>query len=479
MSDFARSVFRLGGGNVAAQIISILAVPVITRIYAPDQFGAFSFVFSIVAVLFPISTLRLNTAILLPKDERTADDLLLLSTASVIFSALLVMPIMVLALDNTAMVDESTRSVLWFLVAGVLVHGLVQCFEFWLLRHRQFGVMAWGAVSESVADRLFAILMGITQQALAMWLALGRVVGATVHLLMFLARTSGTATRPRIGQRTLASRLETLRRYRRFPLYSTWAFLFANGARELPTLVFAGLFSTTVAGMYALGVRVLGFPMLMIGDAVAKVFFRYATGLTDQPARLSESTRLLVRSLIYLIFPPMLLLSVAGPPLFEFVFGNEWLDAGRFAQVLAMSFLVTFLYRVLGIFFDIHEKQATRLAFDASQFMLRIGGMMLGGMMWGVEGALWGLLLATLLVYGAGTVYLLSLVGLTAASSIRLFAHALMTLMPISVATLAICAAGGGGGISWLLVLAGLVAQWFWFVRREPRLVNYARKWAR
>lgn len=478
MSRFAQNVSRLGGGNVGAQLISILAVPIITRIYAPQQFGAFSLVFSLVAVLFPISSLRLNTAILLPKDESIANDLLMLSMASVIVSALLVMPALVLVLDNTASLDESTRGVLWYLIAGVLVHGLVQCLEFWLLRHRQFGVMAWGAVAESFADRLFAILMGITQHALAVWLALGRVVGAIVHMLVFLVSSGGSATGPWFRRGTIASWVATLRRYRRFPLYSTWAFLFANGARELPTLLLAGLFSTAVAGMYALGVRVLGFPMLMIGDAIAKVFFRYATELSDQPARLSDSTRLLVRSAIYLIFPPMLLLSVAGPPLFELVFGKEWLDAGRFAQILAMSFLVTFLYRVLGIFFDIHEKQATRLVFDAVHFLLRIGAMMLGGMVWGVEGALWGLLLATLLVHGAGTVYLLSLAGLTTVSTFRLFLQALVTLLPLSLAVLAACAVDSAGAISWLIVLAGVATQLFWFAQREPSLVCYARKWA-
>lgn len=478
MNGFAGNVLRLGSGNVTAQLISIAAVPVITRLYAPEEFGAFSFVFSLVAILFPISTLRLNSAILLPKDEQVADNLLIISSLSVVVSALLLMPVLAFFLHGSTSIDESTRAVLWFLVAGVLVHGLVQCVEFWLLRHREYGVMAWGSVGESVADRVFVISMGVAQQAVAAWLALGRVVGGVVHLLVFVfARKSGDIAWP--GRSAGVSRVETLRRYRAFPLYSTWAFLFANGGRELPTLVFAGLFSATVAGMYALGVRVLGFPMLLVGDAIAKVFFRYATELVDQRNRLSDSTSLLVRCIVYMVFPPMLLLSVAGPQLFEFVFGKEWLEAGWFAQVLAMSFLVAFLYRVLSVFFDIFEKQAARLAFDAAQFLGRIGAMVLAGLAWGVQGALWGLLISTVLVYGAAIGYLLSLIGLTVTQSMGLFAQAFFNLLPLFVASFAMVALVDAGVGTWLLVFAGIAMQLLWLAWREPRLLAYAREWVR
>ncbi len=478
MSGFARNVLQLGGGNVAAQVISIVAVPVITRLYAPDQFGAFAFVFSLVAVAFPVSTLRLNSAMLLPKDEETADDLLLLSIASVVVSALLVMPVVALIIQGMTSIDDSTRAVLWFLAAGVLVHGLVHCFEFWLLRHKQYGLMAWGAVGESVADRLFVITMGLAQHALAAWLALGRVVGSVVHLLVFLraGKQVRFSWRERAAGGTL---LRSLRRYREFPLYSTWAYLFANGGRELPTLIFAGLFSAAVAGMYSLGVRVLGFPMLLAGDAVSRVFLRYAIDLSDEPARLLDSTRLLVRCAFYLIFPPMLLLSVLGPQLFRFVFGPEWVDAGQFAQVLALSFLVSFLYRVLNVFFDIHDKQKMRLVIDAAQLVGRVGAMVLGGLLWGVQGALWGLLVATVVVHGAAIVYLLSLAGINATGTFGLFGQALINILPLSALLLAAGRVTAGGAGAWFMVAAGLAIQLLWLAWREPRLAAYAREWVR
>lgn len=474
MSGFARNVLKLGGGNVGAQVISILAVPVITRIYAPAEFGAFSFVFSLVAIVFPVSTLRLNSAILLPRDEETANQLLLLSVAAVLAWSFVALPGAALLLARMELVDEPARSLLWFLAVGVLAHGLVHCFELWMLRHKQYGLMAWGAIGESVSDRLFVIVAGVAFQAQAAWLAVGRVVGSAVHLLVFLRARRDL----RLDLQHWPSRDQiaaTLRRYREFPLYSTWAYLFANGGRELPTLIFAAMFSTAVAGMYALGVRVLGFPMLLIGDAVARVFLRYAVDLAADSARLSESTCLLVRSAFYLIFPPMLVLGVLGPQLFRLVFGPEWIEAGVMAQVLALSFLATFLYRVLGVFFDIHEQQRMRLVVDAAQLVARTGTMIAGGLAWGVAGAVWGLLVATVLVHGAAIVYLLSLIGLGAARVARLFGDALLSVLPFSVVVLAIPLLASEP-VRWAVAAVVLALQLPWFARREPQLLAYARQ---
>lgn len=475
MSGFVRNVIKLGGGNVAAQAISLVAVPVITRIYAPDAFGAFSFVQSLVLVLFPVSTLRLNSAILLPEDERTAQDLLLASLLSVVVSACLAMPLMVVGLDRMAGLDGATEAVLWYLVAGVLVHGAVQCYEFWLLRHRRYNSMAWGAVAESVVDRMTVIGGGLLHQAAAVWLVFGRVAGAIAHLMVFLRRRDEGDTVPVFERSQLGTLPAVVRRYKNFPLYSTWAFLLANGARELPTVVLAALFNPLVAGLYSLGVRVLGFPILMVGDAVAKVFFRHATSISTERERLQEATCQLVRYLIYLMLPPMLALILFGPQLFRSVFGVEWVDAGVFARILALSFLVAFLYRVLSIFFDMFENQAHRLMFDAAQFLGRIGGMTLAGLAWGVEAALWALMLSTVLVQGAGIVHLLSLIGIGVPQTGRLLTVAVANLAPVTSMLGAAAALSVGGIAQAGLVMAGIVAQCVWLVWREPRLAAMAR----
>lgn len=477
MSSFLHNVVRLGGGNVAAQVISLAAVPVITRIYSPEEYGAFSFVLSLVLVLFPVSTLRLNSAILLPEDEKTAESLLIMSVLSVLASAFMVMPLLMAALYYFSEDDEVTRGVLWYLVAGVLVHGIVQCYEFWLLRHKQYGAMAWGAVSESAADRLLAIGMGVAHSASAVWLVAGRIAGGAAHLLVLLWKSAGSGEMSRFGAANRAEFPAILRRYKRFPQYSTWAFLLANGGRELPTVALGVMFTPMIAGLYGLGVRVMGFPMLIVGDAIAKVFFRYATSLHMELERLRDSTQLLVRCLIYLMFVPMLVLVIFGPQLFQWVFGADWIEAGSYVQILAMSFLVAFLYRVLSIFFDMFETQAQRLWFDAAQFVGRIGGMLVGGLLWGLDGALWALLLSTVFVQGWGVMHLMAQIGFDVPQTSKIILSALLNLLPVSLAL--VLATANSEVSRFAVIIAGVVVQVLWLLWREPRLTALVRGWGK
>jgi O-antigen/teichoic acid export membrane protein len=214
--------------------------------------------------------------------------------------------------------------------------------------------------------------------------------------------------------------------------------------------------------------------MLLIGDAVARVFLRHAIERSTQPQALVDSTRLLMRVVFYIILPPMILLMVQGPALFELVFGAEWTEAGRFARILAISFFISFVYRVLSVFFDIHERQRMRLTVDAAQLLARIVALLAGGLLWGVDGAIWGLLIATVLIHGAAIVYLLGLVGLGRLATAGLVGEALVNLAPIIALLAMLPWLADAGVLAWLAVPACIALQAMLLGKREPRLVSLA-----
>ena len=49
-SNFAKDVLKLVSGAVFAQVLSVLAAPVLTRLFAPDAFGILAVFMSIIAV---------------------------------------------------------------------------------------------------------------------------------------------------------------------------------------------------------------------------------------------------------------------------------------------------------------------------------------------------------------------------------------------------------------------------------------------
>jgi len=122
-NTFARGVSVLVGGTAAAQLLTVLAAPLLTRLYSPEDFGLLAVYGSLLALIGVMSSLRYELAIPLPEDDGEAANLAVLSLILVGISALL-SGVLVLLLD-TAIADALGVPALadysWLLPVGVLL----------------------------------------------------------------------------------------------------------------------------------------------------------------------------------------------------------------------------------------------------------------------------------------------------------------------------------------------------------------------
>ena len=78
-SGFSKSLITLLSGTTIAQAISLLISPVLSRLYTPHEFGVVGTFLSIVAAITLISSFRYEIAIVLPKKEDVAINILALA----------------------------------------------------------------------------------------------------------------------------------------------------------------------------------------------------------------------------------------------------------------------------------------------------------------------------------------------------------------------------------------------------------------
>ena len=64
LSGFAANVFKLLRGTVAAQLVGLLALPLLARWFAPEAFGVLQAMQSVLALLLVVSAGRMEIAIL-------------------------------------------------------------------------------------------------------------------------------------------------------------------------------------------------------------------------------------------------------------------------------------------------------------------------------------------------------------------------------------------------------------------------------
>jgi O-antigen/teichoic acid export membrane protein len=370
---FARGVSVLVGGTASAQVLLVLAAPLLTRLYSPEDFGLLAVYAGLLALVGVVSSLRYELAIPLPEDDREAANIavlsLLLVAVSTLVSALLVLlfgDVIAGALGVPRLADY-----FWLLPVGVLLGGAYKVFNYWAVRTKRFTTIAGTTLRQALATiaiQLAAFKLGVLA------LLFGQVAGQSV----------GTA---RLGRPALATPPfkqvswngvgQAAGRYRRFPFFSTWEGLFNTAGLQLPPLMFAMIFGPVAAGLYSLANRVLSLPMSLVGTAIGQVFFSNAAE-ARRTGELGPLVSRLHAKLAHIGLPPTLLLLLLGPDIFALVFGAEWRQAGEFARWMAPWLYLVFVSSPLSTLFAIMEHQRQGLAFQVILLIARVLAILIG-----------------------------------------------------------------------------------------------------
>ena len=79
MKRILKDSAQLLSANVVAQAIGILVYPILTRLYAPSDFGLLNLFISIAGVMALFATAEYQYAVVLPKDNKKATALTVLA----------------------------------------------------------------------------------------------------------------------------------------------------------------------------------------------------------------------------------------------------------------------------------------------------------------------------------------------------------------------------------------------------------------
>lgn len=134
---FLRNVSVLAGGAALAQGLSILAAPLLSRLYAPEDFGVLGVYASLLAIAGVVASLRYELAIPLPEDDAVAGDVLRLALVTcVLISAVAGLVVLVFGSWLVSVLNApGLAPYLWLLPLGVLVLGLYQALSYLSLIH--------------------------------------------------------------------------------------------------------------------------------------------------------------------------------------------------------------------------------------------------------------------------------------------------------------------------------------------------------
>lgn len=370
-SPFLKNIILVAGSTAAAQAVTVLSVPITTRLYSPGDFGVLAVFTSVLGIVGQLSTFRYSVTIPLAHTEEAADDVLRLCL-SITLGLGIVSTFAVLFLGGSlASVSADFRYSSIFLLFPVCLLGIgfYEALSSWAVRRKNFKVIARTKLSQAVSSSGLKIGLGwggFGPMGLIMGFLASQAAG-TAGLFFHLVKEKPGFFRVM----SINGMVRAARRFSGFPMFQSWSRLLLALGTQLPAVFMAALFGAGEAGLFGLAGTVVGMPMNLMGLSVAQVYYaeiaRYGKAMPDAVLSLSLSV---TKRMIAAALAPMGLIFFAGPWLFTALFGSRWHDAGTYARILSVQILFQFVSTPIMHCLDVLEKQPLQLLMNATRVVL-------------------------------------------------------------------------------------------------------------
>lgn len=400
-SSFASNVFTLVTGTTIAQLISILASPLITRLYGPDAFGLLALFISITSIIGVISCLRYELAIILPESDEEAVNVFGLSIIIVVLISIASIPVLILIQEPLLQLLNAPQlgQYFWLIPLTILFSGSFLALNYWNTRTKHFFRLSIARVvsaCSTTGTQLGFGFAGLASSGVLIWAnVLGTIVSA-LTLGVQILKDHFSFFKQNISKEGI---FHSFRRYKDFPKYDIWSALLNSISWQVPIFLLASFFSTTVVGYYSLGMMVIQFPMSFIGGAIAQVFYQRAS-LAKNEGNLRPLVENVFKILVKIILFPMVLLLLIGKDFFTLIFGTQWADAGFYVQILSIWAIIWFISSPMSMLVPIFEKQRWSLLYNFTNFITRVISIIIGGLFGTVILALALFSISGIIVYG-------------------------------------------------------------------------------
>ena len=375
---FVRSASVLVGGTAIAQLLMLLILPVLTRLYTPDDFSALAVYVAILGVISAAACLRLEIAIPLPHRDEDAANLLALALCSSAGIAGLSALIVAMFQGQIIILIEQPPLVhyLWLLPLGIWLSSSYAALQFWATRKKRFAIVSKTRVGQAFGGASAQVGLGLVGGS-----PLGLLVGQLVSSgagLFGLAKDALKNDRTAISSISWLNMRRTLAEYKRFPKYSTFESLANSASIQLPVIFIAAMAVGPEAGYLLLASRVLFAPMTLIGGAVSQVYISRAPDEL-RANTLGEFTVKIIGGLVKTGVGPMIFLGILAPSVFPLVFGAKWQRAGDLVFWLAPWCAMQFLVVPISMALHVRNQQRTALLLQLVGFIARVGSIIVAG----------------------------------------------------------------------------------------------------
>ncbi len=362
-----------------AQLIAVLSLPILLRLYSDSDFGSAAIFGGLLTPLGVLATGQFHLAIATSAERR---DAVAAAALSVLTTCVGSLACLVLVGPGWEYVERwgslgALGGGRWALPVSLLAVGLASALQQWTYRDGRYRQDATARVTDSTATVLARAAFGSVEVFRATGLILGSAVGFVLRaLLLALASRSlfGAVAAVRPGELRRAARV-----HRRYPAYTMGAQLLDAAVWTAPIWLLAGAARPDEIGQYWVANTLVLAPLTLLGAPLQQML----------PSRLAGPSRMsgveiagVFKLLLTAAFALALSGAVGGVSLVPFLLGDGWRPGAEYVSVLFPGYALWLVAGPARALYWAGRRQRTDIAFQMGLSLSRIAALAVG-LAWG------------------------------------------------------------------------------------------------
>lgn len=371
ISDRMKNVAKISSGTILGQIISIITLPLITRIYNAEIIGSWSAISAIATVLVYCVDLGLSQAIMVESDDGVKKLYQMISTLSLFIC----IPAYFISLAYYLVSGYNfTTSLIhaFFVVVYAYTMRQVQTCYTWLNREKQYNILMKNPVINYMSVAAFSIILGFMG-----FKSYGYFWGVTLGQLFTLINMKAALPKKMFyfDSRYYKQIISTHSDYVKYQMPSLVS---AQLRQSLPNLLIGLLFGNEMLGYFSISQRLLSLPINFIGQSLGRVFYQTIAEMKRAGKEIGLFLQRNMDRATKIALIPMILFAAFGDAAIVIFFGKEYALGGTISRIVVFRSLFNFLSTSLAGIDIVTEQQKRTLQTCLMQTILSSFSVIIG-----------------------------------------------------------------------------------------------------
>lgn len=336
LSGSIKNVAKVSLGALLGQLISIVSLPFITRIYGADTIGLWTIINACSCILVTVGDLGLQNVLMMCNETEVKKSYSVVTVISIAISIAGCPVVFIYSYFQAGELNSSVLSTLFVLFYAI---ALVQTNMLAVLlnREKRYDVIMINSLVRFGGVATLSILFGMLGLRRYGYF-LANMLGQAFTVFYMYYHLDNLFTKVEYHDS-----IKFIKENINYVKYQMPAGITATLRTELPNLLIGALFGNKMLGYFSVSQKLLTIPITFLGQSIGKVFYQKAAEMKRMCQPINKFVERNINRGMLLAAMPMILFAAVGDVAIVLYFGAEYAIGGVICRIIAFRSLFNFI----------------------------------------------------------------------------------------------------------------------------------------